>query len=161
MKTTRELFSRAEIDGLRTKKRVWSVVAAVLGAGALLACVLFCVFTNTLNSDRMQLCAMATSSIAGCVIIYIVRFCVRDTASEIAHAELMLTGERAEHVGEVKPAPTAIKIRGSITARRVSVGGDKLMINERKAKLLPVGRARVWTVMNYITAWEEADDEIH
>lgn len=121
MKTKTELYRREDPGDLKKKYVAWLAVVWVIAAAALAACVLFCVFTDTANAGRMEGCAIAVFTAAGWVDIYLATFVVASLARERAHAERMLEGERKTIQGRTNLAPETIRIRKSISVRRVTV----------------------------------------
>ncbi|MBQ2062114.1 MAG: hypothetical protein II458_05490 [Oscillospiraceae bacterium] len=119
MNAKTELYRSDDPERLKKKYTVSLAAVCVIAALALIACVLFCVFTGASNAERMQLCAIAVTAVAGWVDIYLLTFRVRATARERDHARRMLEGKRETVCGTVTLSREVIRIRNSITVRSV------------------------------------------
>lgn len=156
-----ELYSDAELERLRKKIRTWSVAAAAVLAGGIIACTVMAALTTTGNAERMELSAVATSVATGWVTIYCCYFAVGTARREYLHAVMLRTEERVRTEGDIKVTGERIAIRRSITARRVEIagpeGGARMLVTERKAaELGACGAVAVYSAHGYIAAYEVA-----
>ena len=96
--------------------------------------------------------------VTGWIIIYFNVFRRGVISREAQHAENMLTGEREELEGTLKLSDEVLRIKKSITIRKAELynadGRHRLNVHVDRAALLPEGKVRVWTVSNYIAAFE-------
>ena len=121
MYTKTELYHPEDPENLKRRHDAWRTAVWLIAAAALVACVLFCVFTNTANADRMELWAVAVFAAAGWVVIYLSTFTVAALAHEGDHARRMLAAEKTVIRGRVKMERETVRIHKSIYVRRLTV----------------------------------------
>ena len=155
----RELYTDAELEKLRRKIKAWTVALAVISAVGLAVCVTLAVLTNTANAQRMELYAIAVSIAVGWFVIYCACFAVGSSRRELAHAGTLRDGERERTEGRVTVTRQRLRIKKSITAKRVRVetpdGESLFWVAESRAPLLE-GASAVWTVHGYVAGYEVA-----
>ena len=135
-----ELYRREEPAALNKRRRAWLAAVGVIAAGALTACVIFCLCTRTANALRMELSAIGVFTLAGWVDIYLLTFHVAALRREELHARRMLDGPRETVCGRTTLAEGTIRIRRSIAVRTVTVHGlereRRLYVNAARAGAL-------------------------
>ena len=135
-----ELYRPEDPERLKKRRSAWLAAVCVIAAGALAACVLFCLLTGTANAMRMEISAIAVFTLAGWVDIYLLTFRVAALGREREHARRMLTGERETVRGRTELAAQTVRIRKSIAVRTVTVTGEerstRLFVNAARAKAL-------------------------
>jgi len=122
-----ELYRPEDVGALKRKHDASLAAVWMIAAGALAACVLFCVFTNTASAARMELLAVAVFAVAGWVVIYLATFTVAALRHEGEHTARMLAGERSAIRGRTSLARETVRIKRSIAVRSVTVvsGSEK------------------------------------
>ena len=157
-----ELYTAEEIA--RLERRVKRVLTAliVLGAAALIACITLAALANVRNAGRLELAAVIVSTVAGWVCIYGGVFGVSAGKKEIGHANMLRSEPRERIDGPVTVTGERLRIRGSITVRRVEVasetGKQRVLVHENRAErlaCLPV--TAVYTAHGYVAAVEVAE----
>lgn len=135
-----ELYRPEDVGTLKRKHDASLAAMWGIAAAALAACVLFCVFTNTANAARMELLAVAVFAVAGWVVIYLSTFTVAALKHEREHTARMLAGERTALRGQTSLAKETVRIRKSISVRRLTVvsGGEvrRLYVDACRAREL-------------------------
>lgn len=154
-----ELYDDAVLARLRRKIKYGSAALLALSAGALAACLVLIALTGTENASRMELAAIAVSTVAGWIVIYGSIFVVGDARRELAHARMLHSEPRQRVQGAVTVTKERVVIRRSITVRRVEVrdGGQchrLLVCQSRAAALTGADCAAVYTAHGYIAAYE-------
>ena len=116
-----ELYSEACLSKLRRKNQIRKRVLIALSLAGLAACAALCFGVNTANAESRKRLVTGLSILIGWVVIYAYIFGYRAAKREIAHGE-NLAGEPRECVcGTVEDAKQIVRIRNSITARRLKV----------------------------------------
>lgn len=144
METKTELYRPEEPAVLERKERRWRAAACVIAAGALAACVFFCLRTDAMNAAAMELRAVATFTLAGWVVIYLLTFPAGSARKERLHAQRILAGERETLRGRLALAPGSRAVRGSITVRSLTVTdgeGKVTRVLADAARCAPLERA--------------------
>lgn len=154
-----ELYTDADMDRLRRHIRRWRTALGLLAAAALAACLVLAGLTNTANAQRMELAAVAVSTLAGWVVLYGVIFVVSPARREMEHAAMLRREERQTAAGTVTVTDERFVIRKSVAVRRVEVRGEdetqRLLVCESRAKVLAaVGTAVLYTCHGYVAAYE-------
>lgn len=154
-----ELYGDADLARFRRQIRQRCIAYAVLAILALTACIVMVALTRTGNAARMELSAIAVSTLAGWIILYGCIFTVTALRRELAHATMLRTGERQAVHGTVTVTDERVVIRRSITARRVEVRDEDethrlLVCESRAAALAACGEATVYAVHSYVAAYE-------
>ena len=153
-----ELYSRDILERQKKQNRIWKIILIALAAAAVIAEIVLFALTNTKNQQVMIYWIIGVAVVAGWIIIYFNVFRRGKLKVETQHAENMLTGEREELEGTLKLTDEVLRIKKSITLRKAELynadGRHKLNIHVDKAALVPEGKVRVWTVSNYVAAFE-------
>lgn len=158
-----ELYSDADMERMKERIKCWTVALCVLGAAALGVCVTLAALTNTLNAMRMELSAVAVSTVAGWIVIYFAVFKVAAGRREFRHADMLRSEERERVEGAVTVTPERFRIRKSVPVRRVEVrsaDGEvrRLLVCETRAGALERAKtAAVYTAHGYAAAYEVAE----
>ncbi len=160
-----ELYSAAEIDSLRKKRRVWIVVTAVIGALTLGLCIWFCAKTRTQNAPQMLRNTLLTSLIGGWIVITLLHFCVEDCTCAIAHTEAILSGERETVAGTFAYKKEYTRVKRGVTMRSVAVSGAGrtalLQVYDAKEKRFDPARTHlVYSVHGFVVAYEVEDADL-
>ena len=136
----KQLYRPEDPGILKRKHDVAAAAVWTIAAVALIACVLFCVFTNTANAERMELLSVAVFAAAGWVVIYLSTFVVAALRHEREHTERMLAAEKTTLTARVRMEKGTVRIHRSISVRRLSAteGGKtrRLYVDERRAREL-------------------------
>ena len=157
MENTVELYSREGIE--RQRKRYKSARRGVmlLAAAGLAGCIGLCLAANTLNAGRMELAAVAVSTLAGWAVIAVVLNCLLPAKYQAAHGENMLRGERQTHRGTLTVDKAVTPIRNSISVCRVTVSdGARLNVNSKMAAALQklTAPVTVYSAYGFVVAYE-------
>ena len=153
-----ELYSREVFERQKKQNRIWKTVLIAIAAAAVIAEIILFVLTNTKNQQVTIYWIIGVAIVTGWIIIYFNVFRRGVISREAQHAENMLTGEREELEGTLKLSDEVLRIKKSITIRKAELynadGRHRLNVHVDRAALLPEGKVRVWTVSNYIAAFE-------
>ena len=153
-----ELYSREVFERQKKQNRIWKTVLIAIAAAAVIAEIILFVLTNTKNQQVTIYWIIGVAVVTGWIIIYFNVFRRGVISREAQHAENMLTGEREELEGTLKLSDEVLRIKKSITIRKAELynadGRHRLNVHVDRAALLPEGKVRVWTVSNYIAAFE-------
>ena len=153
-----ELYSREVFERQKKQNRIWKTVLIAIAAAAVIAEIILFVLTNAKNQQVTIYWIIGVAVVAGWIIIYFNVFRRGVISREAQHAENMLTGEREELEGTLKLSDEVLRIKKSITIRKAELynadGRHRLNVHVDRAALLPEGKVRVWTVSNYIAAFE-------
>ncbi len=153
-----ELYSREVFERQEKQNRIWKTVLIAIAAAAVIAEIILFVLTNAKNQQVTIYWIIGVAVVAGWIIIYFNVFRRGVISREAQHAENMLTGEREELEGTLKLSDEVLRIKKSITIRKAELynadGRHRLNVHVDRAALLPEGKVRVWTVSNYIAAFE-------
>lgn len=156
-----ELYDDGRIAGLSRRIKGWTWVLCALSAAALAVCVTLAALAGTANADRMELTAIAVSTLTGWVVIYCATFVVTEGRRELGHARMLREEARERVEGEVTVTREKLIIRGSIRVRRVEVraAGEtrRFLVCESRAGALSAAKARALYIANgYVAAYEVA-----
>lgn len=160
MKTMIELFSRDEVARLERRRKAGAALACAAAVLGLIACILLCRATTTANAAQTERAAVATAIVSGWLAIGFATLVAADAKREAGHAQMLLDGERAAVPGKVSVGRERLRIRNSVTIRKVQVengkGTRKLNVNERKAKALQAAGEDItlYAVNGYAVAYE-------
>ena len=148
-----ELYGEADLQRLRRRVKGWIIALCSFSAAALAACIVLAALTNTANARRMELTAIIVSIIAGWIVVYCSCFIAAAGKRELEHAKMLTKEERTRIAGTPVVTDQRVAIRKSITARRVEVEGERLLVCESRAKSLEGAKA-VYAAHGYIAAYE-------
>ena len=157
-----ELYSREVFERQEKQNRIWKTVLIAIATAAVIAEIILFVLTNTKNQQVTIYWIIGVAVVTGWIIIYFNVFRRGVISREAQHAENMLTGEREELEGTLKLSDEVLRIKKSITIRKAELynadGRHRLNVHVDRAALLPEGKVRVWTVSNYIAAFEAPEE---
>ena len=154
-----ELYSDADMERMRRRVRNGRRALLALAAAALAVCTGLALAANTLTAQRMELAAVAVSTLAGWIVIYGLLFVVVPTGRELAHAGMLRDEERQKAEGTITVTGERVIIRRSIAARRVEVRREdetvRLLVCESRARALAAaGATAVYTCHGYVAAYQ-------
>ena len=157
-----ELYTDADLSRLGQKIARLCAAHCLLAAAALAACLIMIAHTGTLNAARMEAAVILVSILAGWIILYGQLLTVTPWRRERRHARMLREGEREAVTGAITVTDERIVIKGSITARRVEVRTEeetrRVLVCETRARALEAaGAAALYTVHNYVAAYEVAE----
>ena len=160
-----ELFPPARLEKLERRSRITKYLLLTLGFLALGVCVWFTSQVNTRNLYTMLPRCVCVSVGAAWIIIYFGIYVVRDGKREAAYARHLLEGERQTVEGKVSLVKLKVRIRNSVTLRklRVETGEGPVSLSVHIDKADQLKRAgeflRLYTVHGYVVAYEELNHE--
>ena len=155
-----ELFSCAETARLERRRKAGMLLAALSALAGLTACIVLCCMTSTANAAHMEPTVIAAGVLGGWLAFAFWSLVAQDAKLEKGHAQMLLAGERTAVPGTVCVTDERLRIRGSITIRKVTVDNGtsvrKLNVNERKAKALQAAGPDItlYAVNGYAAAYE-------
>jgi len=140
MGTIVELYGAADLQRLENRIRRGRAAMLGLGVSALALLVALCCLTGTANARRMEAAAIAVSTVAGWILLYLRRFVVAEGRTELRHARMLGETEKEILRGRVTVTQERVRIPGSIRLRRVLVeteaGTRRVSVNETRAAVL-------------------------
>lgn len=154
------LYSQERRVRLTRKIKALRILLWLLAAAALTACVVLTCCANTANSSVMMLWTMGISTVAGWIVLYLAIFCVGEWKKELAHASHIMEAEQEAVTGTVRVDPRWMRIRKSITVRKVFVrtpeGERQFLVNAARAEELRTAgeRLTVYVSHGYVAAYE-------
>ena len=154
-----ELYTDADMARMDRRIKRWRRALWALAAGALAVCAGLAAAADTMNAQRMELAAIAVSTVAGWVVIYGGIFVLTPARRELAHAGMLRKEERQAVEGTVTVTDERFAIRKSVAVRRVEVRGEdethRLLVCESRAKALAAaGTAVLYTCHGYVAAYK-------
>ena len=158
-----ELYSPQRLGRLDRRRRVVKRLLWALALAALAVCVFLTSRVNTHNIYKMLLSCICVSVGTAWIIIYFGIYMVRDAGRELEHAAFLAEGERELVEGRVVPLKLKVRIRNSVTLRKIRVetatGNRDLSIDIDKApQLRRAGEyLRLYVSHGYIVAYEVTD----
>lgn len=158
------LYPPEEAEQLHRRSRRSGRWILCIGAAALILCVTLCFFVRTGNASRLLTWVIAVSTLSGWACILIGALVYFPARAEADHMRGILSETPEERRGTLSVSPLLFHIPRSVTVRRAILtdGEEKttLHVLARKAKKLPAGDVylRVYTVRNFITAFEECHE---
>lgn len=159
-----ELYEPERLARLEKRRALTKKLLIALALGALAVCVTLTARVNTRNIYQMLLACICVSVGAAWIIIYFGVYVVRDGGRELEHAKHLTEGERESVTGRVSLQKLKVRIRGSVTLRKLRVDTDKgpvtLSVHIDKAEQLR--RAGEWltlyTAHGYVVAYQKAEE---
>lgn len=154
------LYSQERRVRLTRKVKTLRLLLWGLAAAALTACVVLTCCANTANSSVMMLWTMGISTVAGWIVLYLAIFCVGEWKKELAHASHIMEAEQEAVTGTVLVDPCRMKLRKSISVRKVFVrtpeGEQSFLVNAARAEELRRAgeRLTVYVSHGYVAAYE-------
>ena len=154
-----ELYSEEDMARLERRVKRHRTALIVLGAAALIVCIVLAALANARNASRMELAAVIVITAAGWVCIYDGIFTVSAGKKEIGHANMLRTEPRERIEGPVTVTDEGFRIRGSIAVRRVEAasetGTQRVLVHENRAgRLAGLPAAAVYVAHGYVAAVE-------
>ena len=154
------LYPPERLRQLKRKIKALRILLWVLAAAALTACVVLTCCANTANSSVMMLWTMGISTVAGWIVLYLAIFGVGEGKKELAHASHLVEGEQQAVTGTVLVDPCRMRLRKSISVRKVFVrtpeGEQSFLVNAARAEELRRAgeRLTVYVSHGYVAAYE-------
>ncbi len=154
-----ELYTDADIAGLRRRIKTWTCGLFLFSLLALGVCIALAALTTTGNAQRMELAAIAVSTVSGWIVLYCAIFTVGAARRELGHAGTLREGERQRVEGRVQVTRRWLRIKKSITALAVDVetaeGTKSFWVSRSRAKRLASARpSALWICHGYVAAYE-------
>lgn len=155
-----ERLAQLERRCKRTKALLWALALA-----ALAVCVTLTARVNTRNIYTMLLSCICISVGAAWIIIYFGIYVVRDGGRELKHARYLADGPRQAVSGRVTVQKLKVRIRNSVTLRKVRVESEQgpVTLNLHIDKTEQLRRAGEWLTLytshGYIVAYEVMQHE--
>lgn len=155
-----ELFSRDELARLERRRKCGVALTIASLLAGVLVCAALCRASNVLTEARSEIAVIAVGVLSGWLAVGFWTLMARDAKHEAEHAGMILAGERAAVPGKVTVTRERLRIRGSITIRKVEAADGKttrkLNVNERKAKALAAAGEGItlYAVNGYVAAYE-------
>ena len=155
-----ELFTPDRLRKLERRRTITKWILIVLAVAALAVCVVLTAQVNTRNIYRMLAYCICISVGTAWIILYFGTFVVRDGKRELEYAKHLSEGERTAVTGKVTLLKLKVRIRNSVTLRKVLVDTDKGPVNlsvqiDKAEKLRNAGeRLTLYTVNGFIVAYE-------
>lgn len=161
--TVVELYHPERLAKLERRRQFVKYLLWVLAFAALGVCVYLTAHVTTRNYYHMLLTCICVSVGAAWLIIYLGTFVVRGGRQEIEHAAHLADGRREAVTGRVTVEKRKVRIRNSITLRKVRVDTDKgpvsLSVHIDKADQLKKAgeRLTLYAVHGYVVAYQKAE----
>lgn len=157
--STVEIYDDEELGRIRRRIKVWKTALCIIAAAGLAVCIALAAMTGTANADKMELTAVAVSTVTGWIVIYGAIFVVTAGKRELRHADMLRSEERERLEGTVTVTDKRLIIRKSIAMRRVELstedGVRKLLVAERRAGALAAADATaIYIAHGYVAAYE-------
>lgn len=154
-----ELYTDADLARMQRHIKRWRTALCALAAVGLAACLVLIAITNTANAQRMELAAVAVSTVVGWIVLYGAIFVVAPARRELDHAGMLRREQRQRAEGTVSLTDERFTIRKSVSVRRVLVTqGDEqsrfLVCGSRAGTLAAADPAAVWVCHGYVAAYE-------
>lgn len=162
-----ELYEPERLARMERRCRLVKRLLYLLALAALAVCVVLTCRVNTHNIYDMLLSCICISVGAAWIIIYFGIYVVRDGGRELAHAKHLADGPREALTGRVTILPLKVRIRNSVTLRKLRVETAKdtveCSVHADKAEALRRAgeRLTLYTVHGYVVAWERAEEAEH
>ena len=160
-----ELYDPKRLEGLARRRRLVRGLLYLLAIAALTVCVVLTCRVNTRNIYDMLLACICVSVGAAWIIIYFGVYSVRDPGRELAHARHLADGPRESVSGRVAILPLKVRIRNSVTLRKLRVETPKGPVEcsvhvDRAEELRRAGEwLTLYTVHGYVVAWQRMEQE--
>ena len=158
-----ELYPPERLEKLARRRKAVKILNWVLALAALAVCVFFTARANTRNLYQMLLICVCVSVGTAWVIIYLGIYVVRDGGRELEHAAHLKEGEREAVTGKVTLQKLKVRIRNSVTLRKLRVdtaeGPVSLSVHIDKAdELKRAGeRLTLYASHGYVVAYQKAE----
>ena len=160
-----DFYTPDKVSRLGKKYERWRIATIVFICAALVVCIVGVALTKPSNVRYTRPVVLITSAVAGSVAIYAVTFPVLGSKRTAEHAKLMLADEKETITGAAEARGRAIRIRGSVAVRPVTIvtaeGDENVRVDADLSDLVPTdGKTREYTVVHgYIVSYGEAEDE--
>ena len=158
-----ELYHPERLAKLEKRRRQVKRLLQALALAALAVCIFLTSRVNTHNIYRMLLACICVSVGAAWIIIYFGIYAVRDPGRELAHARHLEEGPRESVTGRVTLEKLKVRVRNSITLRKVRVDTDRGPVNlsvhiDKTEELRKAGEyLTLYAVHGYIVAYQKAE----
>ena len=155
-----ELYDPVRLARLEKRCAVLRRILLGLALAALAVCIVLTTRVNNRNLYQMLLACICISVGTAWIILYLGTFVVRDGKREIEHAANLAEGPRECVAGRVTVLKLKVRIRNSITLRKLRVdtaeGPVNLSVHIDKAeRLCRAGEwLKLYTVHGYVVAYE-------
>lgn len=162
-----ELYPPERLEKLARRRKLVKRLLWALALGALGVCAYLTARANTRNLYRMLLACICVSVGAAWIIIYFGIYHVRDVGRELAHASHLQNEPREEYTGRVTLQRLKVRIRNSITLRKVRVDTDRGPVNlnvhiDKTEALRRAGEyLTLYAVHGYVVAYAKAEEADH
>ena len=162
-----ELYPPQRLEKLAKRRVLVKRLLFVLALAALALCVILTSGVNTRNLYQRCLTCIGVSVGTAWIIIYFGIYHVRDVGRELEHARHLTEGPRETLTGRVTLLKLKVRVRNSITLRKVRVETEEGPVTvsvhaDHAEKLRRAGeRLTLYLVHGYVTAFEptkEGDD---
>ncbi len=160
-----EFYTPERLERLARRHRLVKRLLYLLAFAALAVCVVLTCQVNTHNIYDMLLACICISVGAAWIIIYFGVYVVRDGGRELAHAKNLADGPRETVTGTVTVLPLKVRIRNSVTLRKLRVETAKgpaeysVQIDKVEELRRAGERLTLYTVHGYVVAWQRAEEE--
>ncbi len=154
-----ELYTDDDMARMRRYIKRRSTALVLLAIVGLAACLALVALTNTANARRMELAAVAVSTVVGWIVLYGALFAALPARRELGHAGMLRRERRQRAEGTVSLTDESFTIRKSVAVRRVLVTrGDEqsrfLVCGSRAEALAAADPAAVYVCHGYVAAYE-------
>lgn len=159
-----ELYEPERLARLEKRRALTKKLLLGLALAALTVCIVLTAQVNTRNIYKMLLACICVSVGAAWIIIYFGIYTVRDGGRELEHAKHLAEGPREAVTGRVSLQKLKVRIRNSITLRKVRVETENGPVNlsvhiDKTEQLRRAGEwLTLYTVHGYIVAWQKAEE---
>lgn len=160
-----ELYSPERLARLERRRKRVKLALILLAAAALAVCVGLTCRANTRNLYDMLLACVCVSVGAAWIIIYFGIYWVRNAGRELDFARRLTEGPRESVTGRVTVLNLIVRIRNSVTIRKVRVetADGPVELNLQLDRTEPLRRAgarlTLYVVHGYIAAWQRTEEE--
>ena len=160
-----ELYPPERLERLARRRRHVKLCLYLLALTALTVCVILTCRVDTRNIYDMLLACIGISVGAAWIIIYLGIYWVREPGRELDHARHLAEGPREAVTGKVTVLPLRVRIRNSVTLRKLRVETaegpvERSILVDRAEQLRRAGeRLTLYTVHGYVVAWQQAEQE--
>lgn len=154
-----ELYSDEDLTRLRARVKTWIIALSLIGTAGLAACIVMAASAGTATAERLEQITILTSTVAGWVVLYGVIFVVTAGIRELRHARMLRDEERIRQEGTPSLTKERVRIKSSITARRVKLSGaegsPRILVCDSRSKVLNNPKIKaLYTVHGYVAAYE-------
>jgi hypothetical protein len=155
-----ELYSRDYLEDQKKKNQIRKRILIAFALLSLAVCIGLCFGITTRNAVSRKIAVMVCSTVSGWIFIYLYLYSYRQKKHEISHGESLDGQERKTVTGRVENAKQIVRLRNSITIRKLRVhtsdGVETVNIcDSRSREVLNAGHPlKLYLSLGYVTAWE-------